>query len=130
VCSGAIRDAPCAGSTHGVPLTEVLGGGELASVDGLHFVVPVRTINAGPNPRYFGRGRGITCLNYTSDKSTGFHGMVVPGTLRDSLFGLDGLLENRTSLEPVEVTSDSAAYSDAPCRGLRDRRRGWGWVRR
>ena len=32
------------------------GGGELASVDCLRFVVPVRTINAGPNPRYFGRG--------------------------------------------------------------------------
>jgi len=25
---------------------------------------------------------------------------------------LDGLLENRTSLEPVEVTSDTAGYSD------------------
>jgi TnpA family transposase len=96
----------------GIPLTEVWGGGELASVDGLRFVVPVRTINAGPNPRCFGRGRGVTYLNYMSDKSTGFHGMVVPGTLRDSLFVLDGLLENRTGLEPVEVTSDSAAYSD------------------
>jgi TnpA family transposase len=96
----------------GIPLTEAWGGGELASVDGLRFVVPVRTVNAGPNPRYFGRGRGITYLNHVSDKSTGFHGMVVPGTLRDSLFVLDGLLENRTSLDPVEVTSDSAAYSD------------------
>lgn len=95
-----------------MPITEVWGGGELASVDGLRFVVPVRTINAGPNPKYFGRGRGITYLNYVSDKSTGFHGMVVPGTLRDSLFVLDGLLENRTSLEPVEVTADTAAYSD------------------
>ena len=95
-----------------IPLTDVWGGGELASVDGLRFVVPVRTINAGPNPKYFGRGRGITYLNYVSDKSTGFHGMVIPGTLRDSLFVLDGLLENRTSLEPVEITSDSAAYSD------------------
>ncbi|MGB3632893.1 MAG: Tn3 family transposase [Rubrobacteraceae bacterium] len=95
-----------------IPLTEVWGGGELASVDGLRFVVPVRTINAGPNPKYFGRGRGITYLNYVSDKSTGFHGMVIPGTLRDSLFVLDGLLENRTSLEPVEITSDSASYSD------------------
>ncbi|MEJ7843537.1 MAG: Tn3 family transposase [Rubrobacter sp.] len=95
-----------------IPLTEVWGGGELASVDGLRFVVPVRTVNAGPNPKYFGRGRGITYLNYVSDKSTGFHGMVVPGTLRDSLFVLDGLLENRTSLEPVEVTSDTAGYSD------------------
>ena len=95
-----------------IPLTRAWGGGELASVDGLRFVVPVRTINAGPNPRYFGRGRGITYLNHVSDKSTGFHGMVVPGTLRDSLLVLDGLLENRTGLEPVEVTSDSAAYSD------------------
>lgn len=95
-----------------IPLTELWDGGELASVDGLRFVVPVRTINAGPNPRYFGRGRGITYLNYVSDKSTGFHGMVVPGTLRDSLFILDGLLENRTSLDPVEVTSDTAGYSD------------------
>ncbi len=83
----------------GIPLTEVWGGGELASVDGLRFVVPVRTINAGPNPRYFGRGRGITYLNHVSDKSTGFHGMVVSGTLRDSLFVLDGLLEHQTRLE-------------------------------
>lgn len=95
-----------------IPLTEVWGGGELASVDGLRFVVPVRTINAGPNPKYFGRERGITYLNYVSDKSTGFHGMVVPGTLRDSLFVLDGLLENQTALEPVQVTADTAAYSD------------------
>ena len=95
-----------------IPLTQAWGGGELASVDGLRFVVPVRTINAGPNPRYFGRGRGVTYLNYVSDRSTGFHGMVVPGTLRDSLFLLDGLLENRTGLDPVEVTSDTAGYSD------------------
>lgn len=52
----------------------------------------------------FGRERGITCLNYVSDKSTGFHGMVIPGTLRDSLLVLDGLLENRTGLDPVQIT--------------------------
>ncbi len=95
-----------------IPITGAWGGGELASVDGLRFVVPVRTINAGPNPKYFGRGRGITYLNYMSDLSTGFHGMVVPGTLRDSLFLLDGLLENKTSLDPREITSDTAGYSD------------------
>ncbi|TFD09510.1 hypothetical protein E3T29_03160 [Cryobacterium sp. TMT1-66-1] len=32
----------------------------LASADGLRFVVPVRTLNAGSNRRYFGTGRGIT----------------------------------------------------------------------
>ena len=95
----------------GIPLAEVWGGGELASVDGLRFVVPVRTVNAGPNLRYF--GRGITYLNYVSDRSTGFHGIVAPGTLRDSLFVLDGLLEHQTALDPREITSDTAGYSDA-----------------
>ena len=80
-------------------------------MDGLRFVVPVRTVNAGPNPKYFGRGRGITYLNYVSDSSTEFHGIVVPGTLRDSLFLLDGLLEHQAGLDPREVTSDTAGYS-------------------
>jgi TnpA family transposase len=96
-----------------VSVVSAWGAGEVASVDGLRFVVPVRTVNAGPNPRYFGRGRGITYLNYVSDRSTGFHGIVVPGTLRDSLFLLDGLMEQQTSLDPTEITSDTAGYSDA-----------------
>jgi TnpA family transposase len=40
-------------------LANVWCGGEVASVDGLRFVVPVRSINSGPNPRYFGVGRGV-----------------------------------------------------------------------
>jgi len=32
----------------------------IASADGLRFVVPVRTINAGPNSKYFSLGRGVT----------------------------------------------------------------------
>jgi hypothetical protein len=36
------------------------GGGEVASADGLRFVVPVRTLNAGPNPKYFNAERGVT----------------------------------------------------------------------
>jgi len=38
--------------TH-IPLAQTWGGGEVASADGLRFVVPVRTINAGPNSKYF-----------------------------------------------------------------------------
>ena len=54
----------------------------------------------------------ITYYNFTSDQFTGFHGIVIPGTLRDSLFILEGLLENQTGLKPVEVMSDTAGYSD------------------
>ena len=100
-----------------LPLAQVWGGGDVASVDGLRFVVPIRTVNAGPNPKYFGVGRGITYINMVSDQFTGLHGVVVPGTLRDSLHILDGLLEQQTSLEPVEVIADTAGYSD-PVFGL------------
>jgi TnpA family transposase len=95
-----------------IDLAHRWGGGEVASVDGLRFVVPVRTINAGPNPKYFGAGRGVTYLNFASDQFSGFHGIVVPGTLRDSLFLLEGLLEQQTSLGPTELISDTAGYSD------------------
>jgi TnpA family transposase len=95
-----------------LPLAQAWGGGEVASADGLRFVVPVRSINAGPNPRYFGVGRGVTYFNYTSDQFTGFHAIVIPGTLRDSLYILDGLLQHETSLRPTEVMTDSASYSD------------------
>lgn len=95
-----------------IPLAQAWGGGEVASADGLRFVVPVRTLNAGPNSRYFNTGRGVTYYNFTSDQFTGFHAIVVPGTIRDSLFILEGLLEQQTSLRPHEVMSDTAGYSD------------------
>lgn len=63
-----------------VPIAQSWGGGLLASVDGLRFVVPVRTINAGPSPKYFGHKRGITWLNAVNDQVAGIGQMVVPGT--------------------------------------------------
>ncbi len=100
-----------------LPLAQAWGGGEVASVDGLRFVVPIRTLNAGPNPKYFGIGRGVTYLNMVSDQYSGLHGMVVQGTVRDSLYVLDGLLEQQTSLEPIELITDTAGYTD-PVFGL------------
>jgi TnpA family transposase len=52
-------------------------------------VVPLKTLNAGPNLKYFGTGRGITLVNYTSDQFSGFKNIVVTGTLRDSLVVLE-----------------------------------------
>ncbi len=60
--------------------------GEVASVDGLRFIVPVPSIHTGRNPKYFGlAGRGVTYLSYVSDQFSGFHAFVVPGTLGDSI---------------------------------------------
>ena len=97
--------------TH-IPLVQYWGGGEVASADGLRFVVPIRTLNAGPNSKYFPVGRGITYYNFTSDQFTGFHGIVIPGTLRDSLYILEGLLEHLTELNPLEIMADTAGVSN------------------
>lgn len=95
-----------------IPLTREWGGGEVASADGLRFVVPVRTLHAGYNSKYFHVERGVTYYNFTSNQFSGFHGIVIPGTLHDSPYVLDGLLEQQTELQPRQLMTDSAGYSD------------------
>lgn len=46
-----------------IPLAKKWGGGDVASADGTRFVVPVRTVHAAPNPKYFKGGRGVTWYN-------------------------------------------------------------------
>lgn len=108
----AAANARLVDSQASIDLAEMWGGGEVASVDGLRFVVPVKTLSAGPNPKYFGRQRGVTLLGYVSDQYTLFHSIIVTGTVRDSLYVLDGLLEHQTSLQPTELMTDTAGYSD------------------
>jgi TnpA family transposase len=96
----------------GVPIARSWGGGLLASVDGLRFVVPVRTINAAPNPKYFGHGRGLTWFNAVNDQVAGISAVVIPGTVRDSLYVLDTMLNLDGGPKPEMVASDTASYSD------------------
>lgn len=95
-----------------LPLAQKWGGGEAASVDGMRFIAPVRTVHAGPNRKYFGSSRGITWYNFISDQYFGFHGVVVPGTLRDFIFVLEGLQEQQIGLNPTEIMTDTAGSSD------------------
>lgn len=95
-----------------ISLAKKWGGGEVASADGMRFVVPTRTVNTGPNKKYFGSSKGVTWYNFVSDQFSGFHGIVVPGTLRDSIFVLEGLLEQQTGLNPTEIMTDTSGTSD------------------
>ncbi|MFE9298384.1 Tn3 family transposase [Streptomyces niveus] len=82
-----------------LPLVQAWGGGELASADGPRFITPIRTLNSGPNTKYFiTRRRGVTFYNFLSDQFSGLHGILIPGTQRDSFYILDGLLERETAL--------------------------------
>ncbi len=95
-----------------VELAHAWGGGEVASADGMRFVVPVHTVHAGPNPKYFGFGRGLTWYNLLSDQCSGLNAITVPGTLRDSLILLAVVLEQQTELQPTKIMTDTGAYSD------------------
>lgn len=95
-----------------LPLARSWGGGEVASADGMRFVTPVRTLNARANKKYFGASKGITWYNFLSNQYSGFHGTVIPGTLRDSIYVLEGLLEQQTGLRPKEIMTDTTGTSD------------------
>jgi TnpA family transposase len=107
-----LRDDTLIAAQNQIPLAHAWGGGEVASADGLRFIVPVRTVHAGPNPKYFGYGRGVTWFNLMSDQCTGLNGITVPGTLRDSLILLAVVLEQETELQPTRIMTDTGAYSD------------------
>ena len=95
-----------------LPLAQQWGDGEVTSADGVRFVVPLRTVHAASNPAYFGPERGVTFYNLTADQYTGLHGIVVTGTLRDSLILLSVLLGQQTALHPREIMTDTGAYTD------------------
>ena len=108
----AAANAMIAAAHSKLPITSRWGDGQVASADGMRFLAPKTAIHAGPNPKYFGRGRGITWYNMLSDQYSGLGAMVVPGTLRDSLAILALLLEQETELDPSQIMTDTGAYSD------------------
>ena len=76
------------------------------------FVVPVRTLNAAHNPKYFGRAHGATFFNFANDQFAGQGGVVVPGTPKDAPYLLAGLLEQWSGSPPIEIITDSGSYTD------------------
>ncbi|GBQ00232.1 transposase [Streptomyces spongiicola] len=95
-----------------IGLAQAWGGGLVASVDGMRFVVPVPSVYARPNPRYFGRRGGATWLNMINDQAAGLGGKVVAGTPRDSLYVLDVLYDRDGGKRPEMIVTDTASYSD------------------
>ncbi|WP_434101103.1 Tn3 family transposase [Streptomyces malaysiensis] len=96
-----------------IDVVRACGGGLVASADGVRFTVPVQTFYTGANPRYFGlRHKGATWLNVVNDQVMGLGGVVVPGTLRDSLFILDAIHARDGGPKPETVITDTALYSD------------------
>jgi TnpA family transposase len=108
----ATANAPLVARQADLLLAQAWGGGLVAAVDGMRFVVPVPAAFARPNRKFFGSKRGMTWLNAVNDRGMGRGAKIVFGTVRDSLhmvdviFGLDG------GELPEIVVSDTGSYSD------------------
>jgi TnpA family transposase len=94
------------------PLSHYWGDGRFSSSDGQRFAVAVRTQNAAPLPRYFGYGRGLTFLTWTSNQYSQYGTLVTPPTHREAAYTLDKILDNDTDLEIQAHTTDTEGYTD------------------
>ena len=95
-----------------IDFAEAIGGGQVAAVDGMRFVVPVKSIYARANRRYFGHRKGVTWLNMINDHAMGLGAKVVSGTVRDSLHVIDVIHNQDGGQRPDIVVTDTASYSD------------------
>lgn len=105
-------NAPLIGAQAGIPFAQALGGGLVAAIDGMRFVVPVPSVYARPNRKYFGPKRGVTWLNMINDQAAGIAGKVVAGTVRDSLHMIDVWYSQDGGQRPDIIVSDTGSYSD------------------
>jgi TnpA family transposase len=96
----------------GIAFAQVLGGGLVAAIDGMRFVVPVPSAYARPNRKYFGPKRGITWLNMINDQAMGIGSKVVSGTERDCLHALDVVFASGEGRRADVIVTDTGSYSD------------------
>jgi TnpA family transposase len=98
---------------HRMPLAGVWGDGTKSTSDGMRFNVPVNAFGAEFHPKYFGKyGRGVTRYSFLSDQFTEFDTLIIPATLREAPYVLDGLLNNETDLSPQQHFTDEHGYTE------------------
>ena len=108
----AQANVPLVARQAGLPLTQAWGGGMVAAVDGMRFVVPVPAVFARPSKKYFGSKRGMTWLNAMNDRGMGWGAKIVSGTVRDSLHMIDVIFGMDGRPLPEIVVTDTGSYSD------------------
>ncbi|WP_202126077.1 Tn3 family transposase [Actinomadura physcomitrii] len=105
-------NAPLIDTQAQIGFAQMLGGGLVAAIDGMRFVVPVPSIYTRPNRKYFGTRRGLTWLNLINNQGAGLGAKVVTGTVRDSLHMIDVLFRRDGGRRPKVIVTDTGSYSD------------------
>jgi TnpA family transposase len=93
---------------HRLELAARWGAGQFSSSDGQRLPARGRSAVADPLAREFGwRRGGLTVLSWTSDQYSQYGTKVVSVAEREAAHTLDGILGNRTRLEPEAHTTDT-----------------------
>ncbi|MEV0234173.1 transposase [Nonomuraea sp. NPDC050786] len=108
----SLANAPLIEEQAKIGFARQLGGGLVAAIDGMRFVVPVPSIYTRPNRKFFGGKRGLTWLNMINDQGAGLGAKVVTGTVRDSLHMIDVLFRRDGGQRPDIIVTDTGSYSD------------------
>ncbi len=95
-----------------IPFAQALGGGLVVAIDGMRFVVPVPSLFARPNRKYFGPKRGMTFLNMINDQAFGTSHKIVADTDRDCLHAIDLFFNSGAGSLPEVLVTDTGSYSD------------------
>lgn len=96
----------------GIGFARALGGGMVAAIDGMRFLVPVPSLMAKPNRKYFGPKRGMTFLNMINGQAFGTGHKIVAGTDRDCLHAIDLFFSPGAANLPEVLVTDTGSYSD------------------
>jgi TnpA family transposase len=103
---------------HQVEFAAVWGDGRLSSSDGQRFRAPPGTLIGAYHPRYFGHyDKAVTVYTHVSDRIGVFATQLISCAPREATYVLDGLLENDTSLDPGQHTTDTHGFTE-PLWGL------------
>jgi TnpA family transposase len=95
-----------------LPLSGAFGPGTMAMSDGIGFEVSSRVLHAGYHKRYFGRRRGVTLHDMTSDQYSQPYIQIISPHMREAHAALDAMLHHETELPIHEMMVDTAGFTD------------------
>ena len=98
---------------HRLKMSSIYGDGTFSSSDGQRFGLRRSALIGALYPRFFGYyDRVVSFYNHVSSQFSVFGTQAIVCSDRESLYVLNGLLENETDLRPYEHTSDTHGYTE------------------
>ncbi len=95
------------------PISSVYGTGIYSSSDAQRFGIQTSTMLSSYYPRFYGYyDKAISVYTHVSDQYSVFNTLVISCSVREATYVLDGLLSNKTDINPEFHCTDTHGYTD------------------